>query len=58
MTIALKINGELFNLDDYKKQYHSHILTLLGKCYVEINNAQDSLQLLNKALEIMQNLIE
>ena len=38
LTIALKINGDLFNIDDYRKHYHSHILTLLGKCYVEINN--------------------
>lgn len=31
LTTALKLNGSLFTKIDITKQYHSHILTLLGK---------------------------
>ena len=31
LTTALKLNGSLFSKIEITKQYHSHILTLLGK---------------------------
>jgi tetratricopeptide (TPR) repeat protein len=31
LTTALKLNGSLFTKIEITKQYHSHILTLLGK---------------------------
>ena len=31
LTTALKLNGNLFTKIEVTKQYHSHILTLLGK---------------------------
>ena len=31
LTTALKLNGNLFAQIEVTKQYHSHILTLLGK---------------------------
>jgi hypothetical protein len=31
LTTALKLNGSLFTKIEVTKQYHSHILTLLGK---------------------------
>ena len=32
--------------------YHAKILTLLGKCYLEIGAFDDSLELLEKAIEV------
>lgn len=32
--------------------YHAKILTLLGKCYLEIGAFDDSLELLEKAVEV------
>ena len=52
LTMALKKNGKLFNAIKETKIYHAHILSLLGKCYLEIQSYDDSLDLLNKAYEI------
>ena len=58
LTIALKKNGKLFDIKGKKydtKTYHSHILTSLGKCYLEINSPKDALELLQKAREIQSS---
>jgi tetratricopeptide (TPR) repeat protein len=52
LTVALKKNGKLFNEESESKSFHSIILTLLGKCYLEIGSFEDSLELLKKAYEI------
>mmetsp|Transcript_36986 Transcript_36986/g.51615 ORF Transcript_36986/g.51615 Transcript_36986/m.51615 type:complete len:81 (+) Transcript_36986:204-446(+) len=50
--MALRKNGKLFNEVKETKNYHAHILSLLGKCYLEIGSYDDALDLLNKAHEI------
>jgi len=52
LTVALKKNGKLFAEESDSKSFHSVILTLLGKCYLEIGSYEDSLELLRKAYEI------
>jgi len=63
LTIALKKNGKLMvgeedgeNQSESQKRvsrvYHAKILTLLGKCYLEIGAFDDSLELLEKAIEV------
>lgn len=49
LTTALKLNGSLFTQVEATKQYHSHILTLLGNCYMEAGNYKDALSLLEKS---------
>jgi len=56
LTMALKKNGKLFNEIKQSKMYHAHILTLLGKCYLEIGSHEDALELLNKATDIQNTL--
>jgi len=51
LTLALKKNGKLFNEESGSKSYNAIILTLLGKCYLEINSYEESLDLLKKAYE-------
>ena len=50
LTNALKLNSTLLAKIEETKQYHSHILTLLGRCYMEGGNANDALKLLEKSL--------
>lgn len=52
LTTALKLNGSLFQKHEQTKQYHSQILTLLGKCYMEAGNFKDALSLLEKSLKM------
>lgn len=52
LTTALKLNGSLFSKLEQTKQFHSHILTLLGKCYMEAGNYKDALSLLDKSLKM------
>ena len=52
LTTALKLNGNLFTKIEVTKQYHSHILTLLGNCYMEAGNFKDALSLLEKSLKM------
>eukprot|EP01016_Furgasonia_blochmanni_P032311 TRINITY_DN3334_c0_g1_i6.p1 TRINITY_DN3334_c0_g1~~TRINITY_DN3334_c0_g1_i6.p1 ORF type:complete len:483 (+),score=116.02 TRINITY_DN3334_c0_g1_i6:190-1638(+) len=56
LTIALKKNGKLFAENPESKEYHAHILTLLGKCYLETENYEDALELLDKALDIARSI--
>lgn len=46
LTMALKKNGKLFAEIKDSKPYHAEILTLLGKCYLEISSFEDALELL------------
>lgn len=52
LTTALKLNGSLFQKHEETKQYHSQILTLLGRCYMEAGNYKDALSLLEKSLKM------
>ncbi|CDW79587.1 tpr domain containing protein [Stylonychia lemnae] len=52
LTTALKLNGSLFSKLEETKQFHSHILTLLGKCYMEAGNHKDALSLIEKSLKM------
>ena len=57
MTTALKLNGSLFSKLEATKQFHSHILTLLGKCYMEAGNFKDALNLLDKSLRMNKQVL-
>lgn len=52
LTTALKLNGSLFQKVEETKKFHSQILTLLGKCYMEAGNYKDALSLLEKSLKM------
>eukprot|EP00826_Nyctotherus_ovalis_P011183 TRINITY_DN1291_c0_g2_i1.p1 TRINITY_DN1291_c0_g2~~TRINITY_DN1291_c0_g2_i1.p1 ORF type:complete len:283 (-),score=69.83 TRINITY_DN1291_c0_g2_i1:305-1153(-) len=52
LTNALKMNTTLLSKLEETKQYHAHILTLLGRCYMEGGNVDDALELLEKSLEM------
>lgn len=58
VTIALKKNSKLFQVYPESEAYHQKILTLLGKGYMEMNNIDDALELLNKAYEKQQKELE
>lgn len=57
LTTALKLNGSLFSKLEATKQFHSHILTLLGKCYMEAGNFKDALNLLDKSLRMNKQVL-
>ncbi|CAG9333511.1 unnamed protein product [Blepharisma stoltei] len=57
LTTALSHNGRLVNEDEGSKPYHTHILTLLGKCYLEAGGIDDSLSLLEKALKMNKAMV-
>lgn len=57
LTTALKLNGSLFSKLEETKQFHAHILTLLGKCYMEAGNLQDALSLLEKSLKMNKTVL-
>ncbi|OMJ68174.1 hypothetical protein SteCoe_34450 [Stentor coeruleus] len=57
LTSALKLNGNLFNSVQEAKPFHTHILTLLGKCYMEAGNIEDASNLLEKALKMNKSLL-
>jgi tetratricopeptide (TPR) repeat protein len=57
LTSALKLNGNLFNSVQDAKPFHTHILTLLGKCYMEAGGVEDALGLLDKALKMNKSLL-
>lgn len=54
LTTALKKNNKLFSEKMDAKKYHAHILTLIGKTYLEMNNMEQAVDLLQKALEMTQ----
>jgi tetratricopeptide (TPR) repeat protein len=58
LTIALKKNGKLFNESENAQENHIDILALLGKCYLELGNYEDALELLMKAYEMAKNIFE
>jgi len=51
LTMALKINGELLLSESMAKDYHSHLLIMLGRCYYEAGSFKEALSLLEKCLE-------
>ena len=51
------MNGSLFLTVEATKLYHSHILTLLGTCYMEAGNYQDALALLDKSLRMNRQIM-
>ena len=57
LTTALKLNGSLFSKLEETKQFHAHILTLLGKCYMEAGNLKDALELLDKSLAMNKKIL-
>jgi len=52
LTTALKINGSLFSKIYQTREYHTQVLTLLGRCYMEAGNYKDALNLLEKSLSM------
>ena len=57
LTTALKLNGSLFSKLEETKQFHAHILTQLGKCYMEAGNLNDALGLLEKSLKMNKTVL-
>ncbi|OMJ78716.1 hypothetical protein SteCoe_21393 [Stentor coeruleus] len=57
LTSALKLNGNLFNSVQEAKPFHTHILTLLGNCYMEAGGVEDASNLLDKALKMNKALL-
>jgi tetratricopeptide (TPR) repeat protein len=55
LTIALKYNGEILNQVSETKDYHIHLLTMLGRCYLEAGSPKESLNLLQKGYELSQH---
>ncbi len=51
LTTALKINGELLSSEPMARDYHSHLLIMLGRCYYEAGSFKEALNLLEKSLE-------
>ena len=56
-TTALKLNGTLFSDFEETKQFHAHILTLLGRCYMKAGNLNDAMGLLEKSLKMNQTIL-
>ena len=52
MTTALKYNGELLTTVAETKDYHIHLLTMLGRCYLEAGSPKEALSLLDKGHEM------
>lgn len=53
LTTALKINGDLLLQESQSKEYHTHLLTMLGRCYFEGGSPKEALNLLTKSLEMI-----
>ena len=51
LTTALKINGDLLSSEPMARDYHSHLLIMLGRCYYEAGSFKEALNLLEKSLE-------
>ena len=51
LTTALKVNGELLTSEPMARDYHSHLLIMLGRCYYEAGSYKEALNLLEKSLE-------
>ena len=56
LTQALKLNANLLNEVEETKDYHTHLLTMLGRCYLEAGNFRDSEALLDKALTLAEQI--
>ena len=51
LTTALKVNGDLLSSEPMARDYHSHLLIMLGRCYYEAGSFKEALNLLEKSLE-------
>jgi len=51
LTTSLKINGQLLLTEPLAKDYHYHLLIMLGRCYFEAGNCKEALDLLEKCLD-------
>lgn len=54
LTTALKYNGELLSQVAETKDYHIHLLTMLGRCYLEAGSPTEAMALLQKGLEMAE----
>ena len=52
LMTALKLNSVLLGTSTQAKQYHPHILTLLGRCSSESGYSDDALELFDMALKM------
>ena len=48
----------MFEQNENAKENHINILALLGKCYLELGNFEDALELLMKAYEMATNIFQ
>jgi len=57
LSNALKLNSTLLSKNEEAKEYHTRILTLLGRCYMEGGNINDALELLEKSLHMNKSIL-
>eukprot|EP00826_Nyctotherus_ovalis_P022494 TRINITY_DN1742_c0_g1_i5.p1 TRINITY_DN1742_c0_g1~~TRINITY_DN1742_c0_g1_i5.p1 ORF type:complete len:244 (+),score=60.51 TRINITY_DN1742_c0_g1_i5:259-990(+) len=57
LSNALKLNSTFIAKNEEAKEYHTHILTLLGRCYMEGGNIDDALELLEKSLHMNKSIL-
>jgi uncharacterized protein HemY len=50
LTTSFKLNGALIQEEKQAKEYHTKILTTLGRCYMQAGNYRDATNLLEKSL--------
>ena len=50
LTTSFKLNGTLIQEISESKEYHTKILTTLGRCYMLAGNFKDAQNLLEKSL--------
>lgn len=55
LTFALKYNGELLMTVSETKDYHIHLLAMLGRCYLEAGSPKEALSLLQKGYDMSQH---
>jgi hypothetical protein len=55
LTTALKYNGELLTTVTETKDYHIHLLAMLGRCYMEAGSPKEALGLLQKGYEMSKH---
>ena len=56
LTKALKLNSDLLGDGQAAKAYHTHLLTMLGRTYLEAGNLKDSHALLDKSIAMCTQL--
>ncbi len=56
LCAAIKINGKLFQTMGETRDYHTYILNRLGQCYCDAGKYRDALSLLDKDLQMNEQL--